>query len=833
MVFIRDVCGGGTVSPSHGRARTAAALFLVVASLLANITASAGDLDKVVDFNIDAQTLDKALLEFGAQAHVQIMFEWDSATARLRTHELKGSYTAKEALAKLLQGTRLRYVAQGHTLEILPLAVVDPIPPARAFKSLGVQRQGDLSNPNPLRSKIIDRTVINRHSPTSQSPQTLGEIVVTAQKYRQLAFDVPISLDVLTGQKLLEHGITNLSDLQYDVPGLYMDSTGVGRAVYLRGVANNAGTGAMVGEYIDDADITSAGFNAAQGVATNDDALYDLNRVEVLKGPQGTLYGDGSMGGVIRYITNRPVLDRVEMNADMAMMFTQYGAPSQRIETMLNTPLVDGALGLRLAGMFEHDGGWVDEPAANLKNINGSNLVDVRAEALWEPTDNFNVNAMQIVHRDAYGQGRGEDTSGNIVPLFGTTFVPNGTNSSNTSNITIKYDLAGARLLSSSSYVDGDESQHDLYESYSYGPKTYWVLEPGLRAHNEDFSEEVRLVHWGEGPWQWTAGGFYKNFHGLYANDEYFGSSGSSLSSAYYFPSSSLRSSSSSWAGYVDTSYKFFGRLIVGAGTRYFKDRETETQGTATPTEAATFTSTDPRFYLQYQLAPHINSYASASKGFRSGGFNANGEPPFQPEVLWNYDLGTKISLPEDGIRVDVDLFYDSYTNFVTEAFIPPFTLSANAGKARIRGADADVTWQPVAQWRLNFNTEILNTKFLTTTAISGFAPGERLPFAPEYSFTASVQRNYRWSGKPVYAELYYSEISRVQFREVGFPLGQSDILQFLNARIGVHWSDWVTVGLFAHNLLNDRGNESPWGTVFDLSVRPRPRTFGIEFSAR
>src|SRR6185312_3147603 len=145
-----------------------------------------------------------------------------------------------------------------------------------------------------------------------------------------------------------------------DVPGLYMNSTGTSHAIYLRGVGNTVGNGSMVGQYIDDADVTAETVYGSN--TSGDGGLYDLSRVEVLKGPQGTLYGDGSMGGVIRYITNRPVLDQFQTSTDVAALFTESGAPSQRLQAMLNSPLVAGTLGVRLAGLFEHDGGWVDEP---------------------------------------------------------------------------------------------------------------------------------------------------------------------------------------------------------------------------------------------------------------------------------------------------------------------------------------------------------------------------------------------------------------------------------------------------------------------------------------
>ncbi len=658
----------------------------------------------------------------------------------------------------------------------------------------------------------------------------LREVIVTAQKYSQPAFDVPISLDVVSGQQLQQYGITSLSDLQYDVPGLYVDDTGFTHAIYLRGVANSLGNGSMVGTYIDEADITTEAFAGEEGYASGDSGLYDLNRVEVLKGPQGTLYGDGSMGGVIRYITNKPLLDQFETSADVTALFTEYGAPSQRVETMINTPLITGMLGFRFAGILEHDGGWVDEPAANLKNVNESNLVDGRAEALWEPTAQLTVNATEAIHRHSYGLGSGEDSSGNIAPPFQSTLTPNVEDSSNLSNLTATYDIYGGRLMSSSTYFSEDEPMHSTFGEETIDGATYGYTTPYQVNEDRDFSEELRLVHAGAGPWQWTVGGFYKHFtdSGLFGG-EYFGTQASPLAAVPFYSGYSYGDSSTSWAGFANTSVTLFDRLTLGAGARYFKDRETTTTiPPPPPLEAANFASTDPRFFAQYRISSHINTYASASKGFRSGGFNDPPASPYQPEVLWSYDLGSKIRYPKEGLRMDADLFYMNYTNFVTEVLIPtaPFYVDTNSGAARIKGVDADLTWQPVDGWRLGINTEILNTAFITASSISPYSVGDRLPFAPRYSLTASVDRHFRWNGKAGDMEFYYYEISRVQYRA---PLSQSDVLHFLSARTALHWSSNLTLEFFAHNILNDRGEESPFYT-YDESVRPRPRTFGIEF---
>jgi iron complex outermembrane recepter protein len=807
----------------------AATTLLVLASLGSCTAAFAGNLDRIFTFNISAQPLDKALLQFGAQAHVQISIPWEPETARLRTRGLRGSYTGREALEMLLKGTPLRYLALQRTVEILPRESANSSASAPAGGAAATARKGaETMGMNGAKGREGDPPQSRSGSQGDSAAPGLQEIVVTAQKYSQRAFDVPISLEVISGSDLRRQGITDLNDLQYAVPGLYMNSTGYTHAVYLRGVGNTYGTGAMVGQYIDDADLTAEQSLGGSGYATGDNGLFDLARVEVLKGPQGTLYGDGSMGGVIRYITNKPVLDSFQMTADVASLFTQYGAPGQRVDTMVNVPVVDGALGLRVAGLFDHDGGWIDEPAADQKNINSGNLTEVRAEARWQPTTAFAVNLLQVVHRHNYGLGTGEDANGDFTPSLQTELIPNGNDNSSLSNITITYELPSVVLLSSSTYGKENQNIYNLFSYDAIGPLTFGVLVPSYKVGYEDYSEEFRVAHSDTGPWQWVVGAFYKHFSDVLSySTGYFGPEGVPVSAAFPIPGLAVSAGvEDSEAAFANSSYRL-DRLTLGAGIRYARDRETYNP----PALAGTFTSTDPRFYAEYEATSHVNVYASAAKGFRSGGFNTPPGAPYQPEDLWSYDVGTKTRFPAQGVRSDVDLFYMNYSNFVSSVNVPtpPFFVQSNVGKARIDGVDADLGWQPVEAWNFDLNAEVLRTKFLTASSASGYVAGERLPFAPTYSFTASVDREFVVNGRPLGLQLYYYQISAVQYRTVGAPLSQSDVLRFLSARTDVHWSENLSFVFFADNLLNDRGDESPYRDT-GVSTRPRPRTFGVEF---
>jgi len=848
MVFMR--IGSRSITGSRARGKPpnciTAALFLISASLMSSSAAHAGELDRVVAFNIEAPNLDRALLEFGAQAHVQIMFACDASMVLLPARKLKGSYTGKTALAQILRGTHLTYTEHGRTLEILPQASTDPSASARVSKSSGKKLYVDPANSNNFPPKSFDPPVTHGRARGGQSVQALSEVIVTAQLYRQPAFDVPINLAIFSAKNLEDLRITSLAALQYDVPGLYINSGAGFSRLTIDGIGNNLGSGALVGEYIDEADITGEGETGNAGLGTGDISLTDVGRVEVLHGPQGTLYGDGAMGGVVRVITNEPDLHQLQFSSDVAALFSQYGAPSQHIQTVLNVPLVADTLGLRFAGDFEHNGGWVDEPEANAKNINSGNLTDVRLETLWRPSARLTVNAMQIIRRDTFGFGYDEDAQGNIAaPLpFELTTVPQGTQAFNLSNLTVRYAFPTVSLLSSSTYFTHNYEQNNTFSAEQTSPTTYVLYHP-LAYTDEDYSEELRVSNTGHGPSQWMMGGFYKHYADTLSVDELLTYS-TAAAPVLNIGETGLDTASNSTAGFANTSYALTRRLVIGVGVRYYSARETYNYPQVNyhgyaglgvipgKSEEANFSSTDPRAFVQYRVGSHVNTYASASKGFREGGFNSPGLPPFLPETLWRYDVGLKSLFLHDYLLADWDIFYSDYSNYVVEGFSPTLNTyyQANAGTAHIRGIAPSVKWRLNSAWSLGVNGEYTDARFVSISLLdTGYAIGDRVPLTTKYSFSGSVERKFQWDGDQGHVILSYAETSDVQIHAPGYiyPEANSAVMRFLNFNSDIDLNDNLSIGLFAQNLLNDRGYMDPFW-LYGQGSKPQPRTFGVDF---
>ena len=755
-------------------------------------------------FNIPAEPLSQALTEFGLASSHQIIFS-ETLVKGQRTSGLHGDYTSRKALEVLLSGTNL--TAEANSAGVLMV------------------RQK-----NVLAASNIEAA--NLPVPEIET------LIVTAQKREQRLIDVPMSIVALSGNELGKREINGIDDLQAAVPNLTIQSDGVNRSLYIRGTANTFGSSSLIGLYLDEADVTAP---TGAPFLQPDVNTYDLQRVEVLRGPQGTLFGDGSAGGTLRLITNNPDLTKFAFSADVAGLVTESGAPGERVQAMVNVPLIDNQLGLRLAATFENKGGWIDQPAANRDDVNGQNLADVRLKGLWRPTDKLTVGVLAEVHHNTGMQNINEQPKGSFTQVFGLTTTPSFTDDFHIYNLTVAYDLGAVRILSTTSYIDHIILQKDYGRTFEFTPPgTPLFQEYYSAAHKSvDVNQELRASSTGPGPWQWTVGGFYRRSRLAFEEPGFFfgipGPPGAGLPPIIPFGGAVTRSEAE--AAFGDTSYRIADRLTLGVGVRYFEDRQTFVSGT---TQTGTFHSFDPRVYAQFKLSKDVNLYASAAKGFRSGGFNSLGQPGYGPEAVWTYEIGAKASLFEGRLSAYADFAYSDYKNYQIIGVLPPpqppIAIVSNGGAARIDGLEWNLAWRPAPGWSLGFNGNYLFDYKFTKLNVSNsaYVVGDKLDFTPRYSFNTFVERDFAWRDKPGYVRVDYSQIGSENYRNRS--LGPwyhstSDVVGLLNFKASLQWNDNLRLGIFGQNLLNDRGFISPI-VIEANAARSRPRTFGIEFGA-
>ena len=239
------------------------------------------------------------------------------------------------------------------------------------------------------------------------------------------------------------------------------------------------------------------------------------------------------------------------------------------------------------------------------------------------------------------------------------------------------------------------------------------------------------------------------------------------------------------------------------------------------------------------KLTDQMNLHASAAKGFRSGGFNAQNQPSFAPESVWTYELGLKSLFLDNRLSADIAGFHSNYTNYQVVGIppppAPPVQNTSNAGSAKIDGVEWALTWRLIDQWSLGLSGDWLKSKFTRINASqTSYDVGDPLDLFPKYEVVATLQHDFRIGSRPGYARLDYSQQGHETYRDrtLGdWYFSQSDIIKMLNFNIGLHWSDNLTLALFAKNLLNNRGFTDPFA-IEQTAARARPRTIGVEFEA-
>jgi outer membrane receptor protein involved in Fe transport len=291
-----------------------------------------------------------------------------------------------------------------------------------------------------------------------------------------------------------------------------------------------------------------------------------------------------------------------------------------------------------------------------------------------------------------------------------------------------------------------------------------------------------------------------------------------------------------SWSVFGDTSYRF-GWLTVGAGARYFQEHQEHSDFIALTHQDAQFHSADPRVYAQLKLASNANAYASAAKGFRSGGFNYYpGQPPFGPEDVWTYELGAKGVLPDDRVSFDAAIYLSNYSQYqLYAAENIAQSLTFNAGAVRIKGVEASLTWNPWDHWRLEGRGNYVNARFTEVNSVTPAveAAGDPLDEVPRYQFTVSGEHDFSWFGKQDVIRVDYNQTSSMAYRSHNIGpwfYASSPVIQMLNLHMSAMLTDNLKVGVSVQNLLNEQGFLSPYWYLAQ-GVRPRPRTFGVNFS--
>lgn len=681
-------------------------------------------------------------------------------------------------------------------------------------------------------SLAIALTFATSQPSLAQDTLALEEVIVTAQKREQRLLDVPMAITAVGGADITAMGIRNVQDLSFAIPGMSMREDGPGSyTIFMRGLANTDSNGALVGAYLDEAPLTLTGNDQL------DLRPIDMARVEILKGPQGTLYGQGSIAGTIRFITNKPEFNNFSGSIKASLFSVDDGDTGKTVTAVVNVPVVENTFALRLAAIGERDGGWQDQPEAGIKDGNGQDLNQIRFSALWQASDSIDLHAMVQSYRSETQLGLGYEEPDRTVAVAidpSIKLVPKEFNY-DLYALTLNADLGFASFISATSYIDHDHqfpftyfgSERTIYEGFLEGNDARYADVTGL-------TQEFRLVSNEATRLNWTLGLSYQE------SDYDFTSEYDTYYYGVVYPNDTYitKATNESYTLFGDLSYSINERLDIGVGVRYFEEDQTTFDGELH--EADSFDSVDPRIYASYVLTDNTSLYVNVAKGFRSGGFNRGELPNYEPESVINYEIGSKGRVLNGSLTYEVAAYYTEYDDMLRRGLLLVGTtvqqLTSNIGTVEVKGVEGGVSWKPIDALKLSATASFIDSEVVSVDVTDATNnAGDPTDYVPELSYSLSAQYNFSWFNRiPGFARLDYnyrdavSYVDRSSFPAENVPM-YSDDLSLLNGRIGMDINAF-TLELYGTNLTNENKYIDPYW-AWKNANRTKPRTIGVEAS--
>lgn len=712
---------------------------------------------------------------------------------------------------------------------------------------------------------------ISAHAQNDTDTASDDTIIVSATRRDESVQDIPISVAAFTGEELFELGIRDFENLATGLAGVSLQEGGPGfRTVYLRGVGTGTiGTASTTGFYYDESYVEPGGL--VLGIV--EPLFFDVNRVEVLRGPQGTLFGGSSMGGTLRFISNTPVMDEFEGAIGADVSATEKGGVNYETNAILNLPLVEDRLAVRLTGNYRNDNGFIDRDIGTFSgpggdpigavvredNINDSEFIGFRGILEARPTDELMMRVTGVVQKttsDALpviDQVQGES----LVQQRGFSFDDFLEDDFHLLNLLITYDFGNFELLSTSSWnqrsVDAlEDSDGDAF----FSNDSIFVRLP---REEEALIQELRLISKLDGPLNFVIGGLYEDYSRARSTDFF---NGDPAGASTQFFSIAGETDRRQIAVYGEANYELTDSLTVTAGLRYY-DYDIENNNTNANTIGETSeTGVNPRFQIEYQASDDALLYASASKGFRPGdarqdlildadttvagcgaalGVNVNADGSldgFESDSLWTYEGGAKTQWADGRVTANLAGYYTDWSDIQQFASFPdPCQVNfflANVGGARIFGFEAEFDVQVSDAFSVFGGVGYTNAETTEDVPGSFLVEGSPLQNVPEW--TGNVNAQYvmpigQYEGSALLSYRHVSQSSSTIIPSPNPPVQEG--YGIVNFRFGLS-NDDMLVSLYVDNLTN----ELPLRTFFASSLgapranerffTERPRTYGI-----
>ena len=630
---------------------------------------------------------------------------------------------------------------------------------------------------------------------------SITEIVVTAQKRAERIQDIPISVSAVSAEDMDRAGAGDFHDLLLSIPGVSFSSSEPGQSRYsIRGIST-AASSPTVGIYLNDISLITIGTSFS---GATDPSLVDLERVEVLKGPQGTLYGGSAMGGAIKYVTREPALDKFSITAEGGVASVAHGGISYNAESFLNIPLINNQLAVRVGGAYRYDAGYIDnvpggqvqvwshsanpagEPFApttitspstfGSDDWNSRRTVTARASLKWTPTDSLTVLPVATIQR--MNKANPDDYFTNL-PEFQNSVRFNEPSHDDLDvyslNVTQAWDAV--TLTSLSGWVNRKVNWDRDYSLFIAGlvpplldDNSYNISDTSSRT----FTQELRLASSDpHARLKWTVGLFYSHQRDeLYQTVNTMGAGdffGTGTDLTYY---GDQLTHTIQKAAFADVTYSVLSNLDLSVGLRWF-DINQKVDGIFDGVFNGGFSSVDgkkstdvgvtPKYSVSYRAMDNMLLYGSATKGFRQGGpnrFNTDSplcEPDFQrlgisrapdsfqPDSLWTYELGSKNEVGPHHTLIDAALYYTDWKKIQQQVNLNScgFQFVGNVGAAKIKGAELSVESPIVGGLTLGGNASYIDSRITETAPGVSAQVGQQVLDTPRWS--ASAHGEYRF----------------------------------------------------------------------------------------
>src|SRR5579872_6623252 len=476
-----------------------------------------------IQLDLPSQPLADSLRLVASQTDTNLLFDPPLVAGR-QASALSDRLTAEQALNRLLQGTGIGYTRLNERTIILtaagsgaPASWPNGASGARP-ESLGDRREAADNADSPV-ATVQSGQASQGAAPSgaaSREIESLEEVVVTAQRRAERLIDVPMSITAITGDELARSGATSLIDIASTVPGFSTAQFSPGQnRVQIRGISSLAGL-PTVGEYLDEISVNVQGGAPSYGP---DIRFIDMERVEVLRGPQAALYGEGSMGGTIRFLTHNPDLNGVSVGVDTALGTVTDGSQLYRGNVVVNVPLIQDTLGMRFAGGYEKSPGWIDYPATGRTDANSGTSKTARLKTLWKPNNSFTATLL-LLDQDTALHADNLSALDRTAPfLLLTPYV----DKNRLASLVLEYDVGPFTVLNATGYMNRTSNQTLDFTSLLGGVYAFLGISPSSPQypksvaanapfHFRSFSEELRFTSKGDGPLTWIGGVYYRDY---------------------------------------------------------------------------------------------------------------------------------------------------------------------------------------------------------------------------------------------------------------------------------------------------------------------------------